>query len=242
MILTATTLAVAPGIQSNFLASGGTSPYSYSVRPGGAGGTINSSGWYTAPSSLPSDALQALDTVVATDSAGNFATAEIVVGSPLQLFCDIIQSQLALPEGRVWVWNQKQFQPTDSGLYIAVSILSCKPFGSSNRFLASSDSQNQGVNMFAAISVDIMSRGLDALNRKEEVIQALNSSYSQNQQALNSFYVSQLSSGFVNLAAVDGAAIPYRFNITVNIQYVAQKTSSVDYYSSFPTPTEVVEA
>lgn len=237
LILTQTKTALAPGLTASFLGSGGTEPYAYSVLPDGAGGTVNSgSGLYTAPDSASSDPSLLYDTIEVADDSGETARSSILVGNALLLFCEIIQKELELDDGRVYLWDQKIMQPTDSGLYVAVSVPTCKPFA--NRIYPGNDGWSdavQTVNMLATLDLDIMSRGPAARDRKEEVIMALNSLYAQSQQEMNSFYIGKLPPGarFVNLSFIDGAAIPYRFKISVNIQYAVTKQKAVDYFDTF---------
>jgi hypothetical protein len=243
MIIVAPTItAVGPGITSSIGASGGTSPYTFSIRPGGAGGTINSStGLYTAPSAVPTTPSTQYDTIVATDSVGAFGTFQMLVGDPLLLFCDIIQNQMGLPNGRVVLWDQKIFKPTDNGLYVVISILSCKAFGNDNSHSSSSGglNSNQSVNMAAILQVDIMSRDSSARIQKEGVLLALSSDYAEQQQNANNFYIGKLppAAQFTNLSLQDGAAIPYRFVISVVIQYLYTKAQSVSYMQPSPSPT-----
>jgi hypothetical protein len=235
--------AVGPNITSSFLASGGTAPYTYSVQGGGAGGSIDAStGIYTAPATVPTNPAQQFDTIIATDSLSATGTAQILVGDPLLLFCDILASELGLDPARVFLWDQKIFQPTDSGLYIAVSVPSCKPF-SNNLKPALNGSGNpdwsagglQETNFMATLDINAISRDNTALRRKEEILLALNSLYAQSQQEANSFYIGKLppNARFQNLSMVDGAAIPYRYLISVNMQYAATKSKAVPYFSTF---------
>jgi hypothetical protein len=238
LALTRSLSAVAVNLTSSFLGAGGTPPYSYLVLPGGAGGVINSStGLYTAPAVVSSNPNHLYDTIQVTDSLSATATAQILVGTPLLLFCDIIQSEMALAIGRVYLWDQKIMQPTDSGLYVAVSVPSCKPFANTLQSDGSGSGLNsvQAVNMLATVDIDIISRGPDARDRKEEVILALNSVYCQAQQEANSFLIGKLPAGstFLNLSQVDGAAIPYRYKISVNMQYAVINTKGVPYYDRF---------
>lgn len=241
--------AVAVNITASFLAAGGVPPYVYSVRqiPDGthAGGTIDSStGMYTAPAVVNqgnyTQPKQLYDTIQAVDSLGAMTTAQILVGTPLLLFCEIIQNQLGLKRGRVYLWDQKIFQPTDAGLYVAVKVLTCKPFGNTNTFDGSADNTNsiQSVNMYAQLELDVISRDWEARDRKEEVLMALVSNYSQLQQTANSFFIGKIPPGsqFINLSDPDGAAIPYRFNISVAIQYFVNKVTAVQSYDDFLTP------
>jgi hypothetical protein len=243
--LSQTFTAIAVNLTASFLAAGGTPPYTYSVRGGGAGGTINSStGIYTAPAMVNGGSFgpptKEYDTIQANDSAGHTVTAQILVGTPLLLFCDIIQNQLGLTPGRVYLWDQKVSMPTDAGLYVAVAVLSCKPFSNTNTFDGSGSNSNsfQSVNMYAQLQVDIISRDAEARDRKEEIILALNSTYAQTQQSANSFKIGKLPPGsqFINLSSPDGAGIPYRFNIAVAMQYVFTKTVAVPSYNSIATP------
>lgn len=245
MTLTQSKTAVGTGITASFLAVGGTGAVTYSVRqnPVGAGGTINSSsGLYTAPAIVNGGSFgkpdKLYDTIIARDSLGVVATANILVGSPLLLFCEIIQQGLGLAPGRVYLWDQKLMQPTDSGLYVAVSVPSCKPFGNTNTIDPTTGNSVQSVNMLAQLQVDIISRDAEARDRKEELILALGSTYSQQQQEGNSFFVGKLPVGsqFTNLSSPDGAAIPYRFAIGISMQYFYTKTLVQDYFNNFPTP------
>jgi len=238
--ITQTATAVGTNAPASFLALGGTPPYVYSVLPGGAGGTINSgTGEYTAPAIASSDPKLSSATIQAKDALNATATAKILVGTPLILFCDIIQKELGLANGRVYLWDQKIMQPTDDALYVAVTMQSCKPFGNSNRPSADGVEAEQYVSMAAVVDIDIISRGPAARDRKEEVILALESNYSRQQQVANSFYVGKLSSNFVNLSEVDGAAIPYRYRISVAMQYAVTKNKPTQYFDDF-TVTEYV--
>lgn len=236
LTLTQSSTAVAVNCPASFLASGGTGPYIYAVLPGGAGGSINAlTGEYTAPTTVSPNPAQLYDTIQATDSLAVTGTAQILVGTPLLLFCEIIQKEMNLPSGRVYLWDQKIMQPTDFNLYIAVSVSACKPFGSSNRTgsIIGGLEATQFVSMHATVDIDIISRGPAARDRKEEVILALNSIYAQQQQDANSFYIGKLSTGFINLSQVDGAAIPYRYRISVAMQYAVAKVKSAPYFDDF---------
>lgn len=242
MITVAQTLtAVGPNKTSSFLASGGTGPYVYSVTPGGAGGTIDAStGVYTSPAVVPTDPKLQFDTIVATDSLSATGSAQIMVGDALLLFCEILQSELGLSSGRVYLFDQKVFQPTDAGLYIAVGVPSCKPFSNNTKpGLVGGNPDwsiaTQETNFMATLDINAISRDNSALRRKEEILLALNSIYAQSQQEANSFFIGKLppNARFQNLSLVDGAAIPYRYLISVNMQYATTKSKAVPYFDTF---------
>lgn len=242
MSVAQTLTAIGPNITSSFLGVGGTAPYSYAVRAGGAGGSIDSvTGVYTAPAQVASDPSLLYDTIIVTDSSTptpGAVLAQILVGTPFLLFCEIIERQLGLAPGRVYLWDQKVRQPKDFGLYVAVSVPSCKPFANNTTYDSSGNSV-QSVNMLATMELDIISRGPDARDRKEEVILALMSDYAQLQQTANSFLIGRLPPGsrFINLSSIDGAAIPYRYKISINMQYAVTKTQATPYFDTFAQPT-----
>lgn len=238
LTLTQSLYAVGPRVTSSFLGLGGVGSLTYSVLAGGAGGTINSStGVYTAPAAVPANQKLLKDTIKVVDSNLDEATATILVGTPLLLLCEIIQREMNLINGRVYLWDQKIMQPTDSDLYVAVSVPSCRPFANNNRGEPSGGGVDsaQYVNMQAMVDIDLISRGTAARDRKEDLILALNSNYCQNQQMANSFYIGKLpvNAGMRNLSEIDGAAIPYRYKISVHMLYVHYKTSAVDYFDDF---------
>lgn len=234
--------AVAVNITASFLAIGGTGPYTYAVIPGGAGGTIDpSSGLYTAPAVVSSNPATLYDTVQVTDDSLDTASASILVGNPLMLFGEILQNQLSLANDHIYFWDQKIFQPTDSGLYIAISVPRSKPFSNVNRSVSSDSSlvSEQFVSVSDTVDVDLISRDSEARDRKAEVVMAFNSTYAQQQQEANSFYIGKLppNAQFVNLSQIDGAAIPYRYKISVVLQYAYSKSKLVEFFSTFAQPT-----
>jgi hypothetical protein len=239
LALTQTYTAIAGGQTAYFLGTGGTEPYVYSMVPGGAGGTVDAStGLYTAPAAPSLDINEFYDTVLVTDDDANTATAQILVGTPIQLFCEILQRELGLANGRVYEWDQKIPQPKDSGLYIAVSVLREKGFANSGSF-DSSNNYNQFCNVMAVLGIDLISRGPIARDLRERALMAFASIYAEQQMEKNSFLIGRLPPGsqFVNLSNPDGSAIPYRFHIDLNMQYVVTRTQSVDYFSTFVSPT-----
>ena len=230
-----TKTAMRPGTKASFRAVGGTEPIVYSLEAGGAGGTINpATGAYTAPAQVAYNSKRPFDTIIATDALDVTAEAQVLICEPLMLFCEILQKEMGLGLGRVYLWDQKIMQPKDQGLYIAVGIQSLKPFGARSK-MDENGQEVQSANIQATLDVNIISRGPVARDRKEEVLFAINSFYSQRQQEANGFAIGSLPPGarFVNLSEEDGAAIPYRFTISVSMQYAVEKSKATPYFDDF---------
>lgn len=236
LYLSPTKQVLAQNLTYPFGGFGGTPPYLYSVLPNGVGGTIDTfTGVYTSPGASGIDIIEILDQNQAR------ARALAQVGTPLELFCDILQRELGLADGRVFIWDQKINAPIDLGLYIAVQVMGCKPFANSRKEVPDATLgmiEVQSANMMAMLQIDAISRDTSALLRKEEILMALNSTYAESQQELNSFKIGTLPTGFVNVSQIDGAAIPYRFSISVNMQYTISKTRQISYFDTFQ-PVEV---
>lgn len=221
--------AIAPGNSISFNGAGGVEPYVYSVQSGG--GTINAStGVYTAP------AIESNVIVRVTDAAAAHATADLKVYGPMKLFGDIIQNFMGLEDNQIYIYNQKINIPTDDKVYIAVFVMPEKPFSNTIRTAVDGMSVIQTVNFNTQLMVNILSRSTEALERRHEVIMALQSIYSKQQQALNGFAIGKLPLNMVPLNFLDGSAIPYRFNITVGFQYAVTKTSPTPYFNTFQAP------
>lgn len=144
----------------------------------------------------------------------------------------ILKAELQLDDSRVYIFNQKYQLPTDNGLLIAVGIETGKPFGAQS-FLNPDGTETQTLNMSAMLWLDIVSRDTSALDRKEEIVMALNSQFAQSVQEKYSFHIGRLPPVPIPaLSEVEGSAIPYRFKIMMQVQYLVKKTKTTPYYST----------
>lgn len=221
---------LAYGISIPLQADGGTGPYVFSVVNGSSGGSVSSEGIYT------SGFTAGFDVVQVQDASGDLAFFKVYTGTVFHLLADIIQKQMGLKSGRVYLFDQKIFMPTDDDLFVAISVLRCNTFGSKSQFDPDVNKEVISCNFYADAQIDVISRSTEALLRKEEVVMALTSQYSERQQQLNAFHIGRLPTNFVNLSNVDGAAIPYRFSITCGLQYSTKKIEVGDYFDTFESP------
>ncbi len=226
---------LAINVPQPFSGFGGVEPYSYSVS---GGGTIDAAtGLYTAPSTPPS--VKAAPIIVTvTDANGDEAEAEVTVGTPLELVCLVIQRELGLFPGRVWLWDQKINSPNDVGLFIPIAVPSCKPY-SNNKKLDDSGNLVQYTNFRAMLDLHAISKDASARDMKELIVLALNSDYAQRQGELNGFRIFPVVQPIANISDIDGAAIPYHFVISAVVHYAVTKTTAAEYYDTFTDSLEV---
>ncbi len=161
---------------------------------------------------------------------------------PWKLVCEIIREEMELDDEQVYLYNNKFNIPPDEKVYIAVALGPSKPFSNIRREVSNDAglAEEQTTNFQCTLIIDVMSKGPIARDRKEEVILALGSTLSQRTQEENGFYIAPISSSFVPLSSLEGAAIPYRFNISVAIQYKTSKSKQIAYYDTF-TDTVITE-
>lgn len=228
MILTALTKALAPTYNTYILATGGTGPYIYSIVSGG--GSVNATtGLFTAPNAPAKVILKAVDSLAVE------ATVTIEVMTPIKLFADVIKTFMGLADDQVYLYNQKFKIPPDDRLYIAIKYPEAKPYANNTKYDGSGAGlvAQQTTHFNATIMVDIMSKSTAALERKEEVVLALTSDYSKRQQQLNAFAIARMPQRVVALNELEGDAIPYRFNLSVGLQYAFRKLSNTAYIDNF---------
>lgn len=220
------------GLGIQLEASGGVAPYTWSLAPGGVGGSISSTGFYQAPSGVGNQ------TIIATDDNGETAEKVISVLHPIQLYCDVLKTYWGLGEKQVYIYNQKLKLPPDERLYIAVGVMSTKVFGNSSKHeTVSGDFVQKGsVNQLATLNINIMSRSTAALFEHQKLALAHMSDYSLNQQLANGFLIAKIPGQFNNLSEIEGSAIPYRYNCTVNLQYSTIEQNEVSFYDTFNQP------
>lgn len=158
--------------------------------------------------------------------------------SALKELCRIIRTEMNLADDQVYLWDQKIDIPTDNRIYIPVGVASVKPYGNRRSYavIGGDFSEKQTLWVMSTVDITILGKTADARDRKEEVLLALSSTYSQQRQVEFGFKIATLPTSFVNLSEIDGPAIPYRFTISVALHYKVSKSKPVEYYDSISTP------
>ena len=149
-----------------------------------------------------------------------------------ELICDIVRREMGLEADRVVVYNQRFKLPTKEGIFIVVEFKGSKAFSNRNVYSPEDDSEVQTLNTLELISVNILSRNDDALQRKEEVLMAINSIYAQSIQEAHNFRIANISA-IDNVSDVEGSSIMYRFEINLSVFAWYEKTKDAENFNTF---------
>jgi hypothetical protein len=166
----------------------------------------------------------------------------VTVANPttLDYLRDIIKTEMDIVDKRINIFNQKFDIPNDKFLFVTIGYKYSKIYSSRNITLSgvgSDFTEYQLINTQEHLYIDLFSRGLEALQRKEEAVQALYSVYSQQQQEAGSFRIFRIAN-IQDLSYLEGSAILYRFQIPVVVFSQYSKTLSPDFYDAFPVSIE----
>lgn len=243
--------ALACNSSINVKASGGTPPYTYTLVNGdySAGGTLtpleDGSVTYTAPAYLvrPDDCIAE---IMVTDAAEQTALMQqLIVGKHLTILCDIIAHQCNL-FGRVHFVNQRFEWPKGPEMFVVVEQEDTPPMSKTVEHQITDGHYYEIATMLAnaTVSINMYSRGTEARDRKEEILLALSSAYSQGQQIRNNIKIGELpNSGSIRyLPEIDGDASLYRYQFTIKLMYQTQVKSEIDYFGDYRLEDKVNNA
>jgi hypothetical protein len=170
---------------------------------------------------------------------------------PILVLADIIKSELELTDTEdskgntispVMIYNQKYIIPTTKGLFVALSIVSQKVIGSKNSTQPTTGGmqETQELSISTLIQIDAMSRNEQARTRKDEIIMALSSIFSQQAQDTYGMRIAQIPISWLDASAIEGTAILNRYSTTVTIYSITRKIKAMtSYYDDFDEPPEL---
>jgi hypothetical protein len=156
-----------------------------------------------------------------------------------KLVCNVIQHEMGTPNGRMVVGNQNWTPPSDSSYYITVRIRSPKIVASTNKFDHENDVEIKRVVTHTTVDINITSKNREAVERKEEVVMALTSTYSIQQQELYQMKIFRMTD-ILDLSLVEASSGLNRFRISCVVSSIREKQTSIDYYDKFRRQ-EVIE-
>lgn len=162
------------------------------------------------------------------------------VPNTINLVIELIRVFMGLDRDQVVLYNQNWKIPTDTRLYIAVAFRGEKPYSTVKEYM----NNEEGTALIEVISlssqetytITVYSFGPDALERKEEVLMAFNSTLAQQLQEKYGFKLPLLPLSFLDLSDIEGASRLNRYETNVAVLRVRSKTNIVQYFDQFENP------
>lgn len=173
-------------------------------------------------------------------------TTSPAAASTQSLLCGFLRAYLGLATEQVVVYNQKWKIPPDKRLYVTVSSIGPqKSYGATSSTEASVDGkaliESVAIASREMISVDLYSRSQEAINRKEEILQALASIPMQQLCEQYAIKVARIPLTFVDTSGLEATANLNRFSITFAVLRTRVLSKPVEYYDTFSKPSLVIE-
>ena len=138
----------------------------------------------------------------------------------LVLLCGLIQNDLALTDGHVFIFNQKVDPKVlkDPGVFVCAQYLGTKTVGQNPtyRFDGVQYWEDRATNISQLVQLDVFSRNTDAMTAYIQVMACLNGQTGNEMQQSSAMSI-QRNPDVNNLSDPDGEAIPYRFVITMRV-------------------------
>ena len=156
---------------------------------------------------------------------------------PDLILCDIIQTEMQVPANRIVVYSENYKAPNDQDIYIIVRKNPSRVIGSNRVFDFNTDEEIKSVILNETYDVEISSKNRTAQERYYEVIMALTSVYSQQQQEEHNIRIFR-TMDVQDLTLIEGASSLRRYLIPVIIDRVEIKRTAITPYTAFPQ-TEV---
>ena len=159
--------------------------------------------------------------------------------STLDILKDIIDKQLNMPEGRVWAYNPEIDIPKDGDLFIVLFLKEQKPISNTVKYRSTQEGMQeyQAVNIKEEITISLVSQNIQARERAQEVILALNSFYSRQKQAENKIHISILGDVY-DASFLEGTSMLNRWDVRIRAFKSYDKINSIDYFNKFPRTSE----
>ena len=148
----------------------------------------------------------------------------------LEAIGKIIKDFMNLEDGQIYFFNQMYIVPNDKRLYVCIGYQGDNTI--SNIKENKEDLQEFTTIKQKQVSIIIYSYGYEAIDRKEEIIQALNSNESENIQSLLGFHIGNLPISEENTSEEDGTKVLNKYNLLFNIIVGKRNNKTTTYYDN----------
>ena len=147
---------------------------------------------------------------------------------------DIIRTEMGMKQQNVWIHSQnRKIPPQSQELYVTVGCVDFLPISSKSRFDFEENMEIQTVYGRASVQIDILSRSLEARQRRAELLMSLNSYYSKEIQERHQFRIFELPQNFINTSSLEGGSEINRFSLIIRAIISEDKVKETSYYDKF---------
>lgn len=152
----------------------------------------------------------------------------------LELIKNIIDTEMELPTGRCFAYNNEEDLPKDNDLFVVLYYTSKTPYFNNNKYKEDTNGlkEIQQIGLREDIEIAICSRNLQARERSHEVLMALRLIYSQQIQEKEQVHISTIGDIFDN-SFLEATARINRFDIRISVIRSYEKIKNIDYYDKF---------
>jgi hypothetical protein len=149
--------------------------------------------------------------------------------------CYILQEQMNLANGRLFIYNQDFKIPPISDLFVVVQYNSSDVMTNINKFVGEDLTMKEELTLLTTekYTINLMSKNNDARLRKEEVLLALSSTFCEQQQEIYNIKIARNSNSFTNVSELEGAGMLNRFAIDIAIISWFKKEQEIEFYDNF---------
>ena len=158
---------------------------------------------------------------------------------PDLILADIIQTEMGLANGRIVVYDENFKAPSDPEIYIIIRKNPSRVISSSNTFDSDTNEEVKSVTLNETYDVEISSKNRTAQERHPEIIMALTSTYSEQQQEQHAIRIFRTRE-ITDLSIIEGASALRRYLIPVIINRVVTKRTAITPIESFQEPEVVI--
>ena len=161
------------------------------------------------------------------------------MGSTLDIIKQIIDSEMNMPQGRVWAFNADMDLPKDSDLFVILYLKEQTPISNTVKYVSTKDGmeEHQSINIKEEITISLVSRSTQARDRAPEVHMALNSFYSRHMQAKNKMHISILGEVY-DASYKEASSMLNRYDCRIRVLKSYAKIKAIDYFDKFPNTAE----
>lgn len=154
--------------------------------------------------------------------------------SSLDVIKRILVSEMGLKASRVWAYNADVDIPKDSNLFIILFYAEKTPYSNNTRYVSTDTGLNevQSMNVAEDVVISLLSKNTQARDRSHEVLMALNSTYSYQEQNKNRLHISRIGQVLDN-SFLEATARLNRFDVRCRVLTAYDKIKEVDYYDNY---------